>query len=106
MRHKVLTVFLLCTIAASASPLLLVTDHPGQCHASRHHAPLPQSDKHQCCTIGHNRALPKEVAVFSHSPAAFLAGSARQLCVNFRPVVNRPDILIAVSDPIRSPLRV
>jgi hypothetical protein len=71
MRHKVLAVFLLCTIAASASPLLLVTDHPD--NVTRPDITLRlKSDKHQCCTVGHNRALPKEVAIFSHSGSTAL----------------------------------
>src|SRR5579864_4092312 len=109
MRDRIITTLLLCAMgAAFASPALSLShQHPAKCHEGMQAPSSPKSNDHECCSIGHDRALPQEIVRLRHSPAC-IPVAVSKLVSDDRIVVLLPTNLFvdSASPPSSSPLRV
>ena len=107
MRDKIVTTLLLCAMgAAFASPAVSLSHkHLAKCHEGMQAPSSPKSNDHQCCSIGHNRALPQETVRLCHSPAFTTVRT--QIAVDRFVVLLLTNLVVdSASPPSSSPLRV
>jgi len=109
MREKIVTTLLLCMMgAAFASPALSLShQHPAKCHEGMQAPSSPKSNDHQCCSIGHNQALPQETVRLCHSLAITATAVSTKLSVDHFVVLLPTNFVVdSASPPSSSPLRV
>jgi hypothetical protein len=65
MNEKLLVSLLVCAMSVavfgSTFALSVSSQQPNPCHEQGRHGPLPGENDHQCCTVGHDRAMPRGV---------------------------------------------
>ena len=111
MSRKIFASLLLCSVGVafgSASAFPLPHHRPASCHASGPRTPVPQQRDHQCCAMGHDRAMPKE-AVNLRPPmilnTLFITGAAPFIEANCL-AIRQTALIHSGGPPDNAPLRI
>src|SRR5579864_1335082 len=79
MKEKVLASVLICALSTAvfggAQAFSVSHSHLAPCHEHGRRAPMPDQNDHQCCSAGHDRGMPTEVANPRPIFASILAGA-------------------------------
>ena len=108
MRDRTIAILLFCVVGISVAgmPAPMPRQHPAKCHGGMQAPPAPKSSDHQCCSIGHNRALHREIVRLRHSPAFTPVAVTQSSVDRFVGLIPADFFVDSASPPGSSPLRV
>lgn len=111
VRQTIFATLVICAVGLARFGGVIVVSaqpHESGCHDSGPPAPSQPSDDHQCCSIGHDHAMPKQAVNPKISPAvAALVQTAQLAQIESNSAITTHHLLTAsAGPPSNTPLRI